>query len=293
MDNKKQIALGIDIGGTKISSALVNQKGEIISEIEKTPTPKTKDEIIETLKNIISKHESAIDFVALATAGAVNNENSKVIGSTANLPKGYNEIDFQKLSDKKVFIENDANAAAYAEHKVGASKGCTNSVMLTLGTGVGGGIIINNKLLKGKAGAAGEMHFPLNRFQKRLCTCGFYDCFEAYASGNGLRQTAIEVFEDDKITTYDVVELASKNDKRALKALEIWQNDIAIGIVGLANLFDTECFVLSGSMEKFVDTDKIEKFVNKSIVTTSTKVYHAKAGNYAGMIGVVLLGYDS
>lgn len=293
MDNKKQIALGIDIGGTKISSALVNQKGEIISEIEKTPTPKTKDEIIETLKNIISKHESEIDFVALATAGAVNNENSKVIGSTANLPKGYNEIDFQKLSDKKVFIENDANAAAYAEHKVGASKGCTNSVMLTLGTGVGGGIIINNKLLKGKAGAAGEMHFPLNRFQKRLCTCGFYDCFEAYASGNGLRQTAIEVFEDDKITTYDVVELASKNDKRALKALEIWQNDIAIGIVGLANLFDTECFVLSGSMEKFVDTDKIEKFVNKSIVTTPTKVYHAKAGNYAGMIGVVLLGYDS
>ncbi len=293
MDKTTKIALGIDIGGTKISYALINQKGEILNEIKKTSTPKTKDEIIKTLKNIILKHESDVDFIALATAGAVNNENTKVIGSTANLPEKYSEINFQDLSSKKIFIENDANSAAYAEYKIGASKGCENSVMLTLGTGVGGGIIINGKLLKGKSGAAGEMHFPLDRFQKRPCTCGFYDCFEAYASGNGLKQTASEIFQNNNITTYDVVELALKNDERAQKALEIWQNDIAIGIVGLANLFDPECFVLSGSMEKFVDTEKIEKFVNEKIVTTKTKIRHASAGNHAGMIGAVLLGFDN
>lgn len=285
-------ALGIDIGGTKISYALIDNEGEFLNEIEKISTPKTVEEIIKTLKNIISKFESDADFVSIATAGAVNNENTGVIGSTANLPKGYPDIDFKSLSNKKVIVENDANAAAYAEYKIGASKGLKNSVMITLGTGVGGGIILNGKLFKGKSGAAGEMHFPMDRHQKRPCTCGFYDCFEAYASGNGLRKTGIEVFNDENITTYDIVELASKNDKKAIKALEIWQNDIAIGLVGLANLFDPDCFILSGSMEKFVDTKKIEEFINKNIVTAPTRVYHATTGNYAGMIGAVLLGFD-
>lgn len=285
-------ALGIDIGGTKISWALINFQGEIINEIEKTSTPKTKDEIVALLKNIISKYENEIDFTAIATAGAVNNENTGVIGSTANLANGYKDIDFQSLSTKKVFIENDANCAAWAEYKIGASINCKNSIMLTLGTGVGGGIIINGKLLKGKSGAAGEMHFMMSRKKERKCTCGTWDCFEAYASGNGLRLTGAEIFEDDNITTYDIVEKASKGDKKAILALETWQNDIALGILGLNNIFDADCFVLSGSMEKFVNTEIIEKFVNENIVTTPTKIYHAKAGNYAGMIGAVLLASE-
>jgi len=283
-------ALGIDIGGTKIVCALINEKGELISEVEKYSTPKTLDDIYNQLKAIVQKHENEIDFYAIATAGAVNKENTHVIGSTGNLPAGYNKIDFQSFSNKKMFIENDANCAAWAEYKIGASRGYDNSVMITLGTGVGGGIIIDGKLLKGKSGAAGEMHFVMDRNKSRFCTCGFYDCYESYASGNGLRQTAVEIFKDDKITTYDVVDLANKNDERAIKALKTWENDIALGIVGLANIFDPDCVVLSGSMEKFVDTDSIEKFVNKNIVTTPTKIFHAKAGNYAGMIGAVLLG---
>ena len=286
------LALGIDIGGTKISYALINQNGEITTEIEKLSTPKTKEEIENLLKNIISKYEAQILFTAIATAGAVNNENTKVIGSTANLAKGYKDIDFQKLSSKKVFIENDANCAAWAEYKIGASKDTNNSIMLTLGTGVGGGIIINNKLLKGKSGAAGEMHFALSRHSKRACTCGAYDCFEAYASGNGLRQTGIEIFNDEDITTYDIVEKAKNNNPKAIQTLEIWQNDIALGVLGLLNIFDCDCVVLSGSMEKFVDTKKIEEFVNKKTVTTPTKIYHAKASNNSGMIGAVLLGFE-
>ena len=286
------LALGIDIGGTKISYAIIDKNGEIKSEIKKISTPKTAQEIKTTLENIISSFEKEVDFISIATAGAVNNENTKVIGSTANLPKGYQDIDFKSLSNKKVFIENDANAAAWAEYKIGASKGTNHSVMLTLGTGVGGGIIINNKLLKGKSGAAGEMHFMLSRKQERKCTCRAYDCYEAYASGNGLRQTAIEIFNNKDITTYDVIELAKNNDKKALRTLEIWQNDITLGILGLANIFDPDCIVLSGSMEKFVDTKKIEEYVNKNLVTTPIKVLHAKAGNYSGMIGAVLLGYE-
>ena len=286
------VSLGIDIGGTKISYALINEKGEILNEVKKTATPKTSKEIEQTLKNIISEYEDEVNLIALATAGAVNNENNAVIGSTANLPKGYKDIDFQSLSKKPVFIENDANCAAWAEYRTGASKGLNNSVMLTLGTGVGGGIIINGKLLKGKSGAAGEMHFPMSRNKERSCTCGFWDCFEAYASGNGLRRTGIDVTGRKDITTYDIIDGVKSGDKQALKAFNIWQNDIAIGIVGLANIFDPDCIVLSGSMDQFVDTEKIEKFVNENIVTSPTKIYHAGAGNYAGMIGAVLLANE-
>lgn len=285
-------ALGIDIGGTKICYALVDNNGEIKSEVKKVSTPNSKEEIVKVLKEAISEYENEIEFVAIATAGAVNNENNAVIGSTANLPSGYKDINFQSLTSKKVFIENDANAAAWAEYRIGASKGCKNSVMLTLGTGVGGGIIINGKLLKGKAGAAGEMHFMMSRRQERKCTCGAWDCFEAYASGNGLRLTACQVFEDEKITTYDVIEKASQGNEKAILSLQIWQNDIALGILSLNNMFDADCFVLSGSMGKFVNEQIIENFVNQYCVTTPTKIYQAKAGNYAGMIGAVLLGNE-
>ena len=140
-------ALALDVGGTKVYSAIINENGEIISEIEKNPTPSTYD-------------------------GAVNNENDGILGSTGNIAQGYPNMPFKLLSVKPVFVENDANCAAWAEHIIGASKGFANSVMLTLGTGVGGGIIVDNKLLKGKNGAAGEMHFKMYSDKRRRCTCG-------------------------------------------------------------------------------------------------------------------------
>ena len=115
-------ALAFDIGGTKIYSAIVNEEGKIISEIDKFSTPKTIDGIKDVLKKQIEKYEQDADIIAIATAGDVNNENTAVIGSTGNLVKGYYTINFQELSGKRVFLENDANAAAWAEYRIGASK---------------------------------------------------------------------------------------------------------------------------------------------------------------------------
>ena len=196
-------------------------------------------------------------------------------------------MDFKSLSKKPVFVENDANAAAWAEHIIGASKGMPYSVMLTLGTGVGGGIILDNKLYKGKNGAAGEMHFKMRTDKHRKCTCGSYDCFEAYASGTGLKRTAEEISGDPDITTYDVIE--NKDRPLMKKILDKWQNDILEGIIGLANIFDPDVIVLSGSMAEFVNIDYIEAEANKQIVTTPFKVVKASAGNYSGMIGAALL----
>ena len=230
-----------------------------------------------------------VDVVAIATAGAVNNENTAVIGSTGNLVSGYSNINFQELCDKKVFLENDANAAAWAEYKIGASRGSKVSVLLTLGTGVGGGIIINDKLLKGKSGAAGEMHFKMYSDKRRKCTCGSWDCFEIYASGTALKLDAEEALENKDVTTYDVIDGVKKGDKKMSSILNRWQNDIIIGIKGLTNLFDPDCVILSGSMAQFVDTKAVEEEVNSDIVTTPTSVRLATAGNYAGMIGAALL----
>ena len=285
-------ALAFDIGGTKIYYTVINENGEVIGEINKNSTPKTLDGIVEILKKGISENND-VDAVAIATAGTVNNENTGVNGSTGNLPEGYNKIDFQSLSDKKVYLENDANAAAWAEHIIGSSKGCANSVMLTLGTGVGGGIILNNRLYKGKSGGAGEMHFKMYPDKRRKCTCGSYDCFEAYASGTGLKITAEEMSGNREITTYDVIDGLKVGCPEMTKIFNTWQNHITQGVIGLANIFDPDCFVLSGSMAEFVDTVKIENEVNEEIVTSPTSVRIGSAGNYSGMIGAALLALES
>jgi len=284
-------ALAIDVGGTKIYSTIVNESGEIVAEIEKIATPKVYSEIISAFKSIIKKHENSVDVIAFSTCGAVNNQNTGILGSTGNIVKEYPSTDFQALSSKPVFVENDANCAAWAEYEIGSSKNCLNSVMLTLGTGVGGGIIVNGQLLKGKNGAAGEMHFKLRTDKRRKCTCGAWDCFEIYCSGTGLKLTGEEVSGNTNITTYDIIDGYKSGNEIMTKIFNIWQDDILAGCIGLANIFDPDCIVLSGSMAEFVDVDYLTVETNKEIVTTSTRVVKASAGNYSGMIGAALLAF--
>lgn len=286
-------ALTIDIGGTKIYNTIVDERGEIIAKIEKRPTPKTFSEIKAAFEEIIRAHEKDVDIIGISTCGAVNNENTGILGSTGNIAAEYPRMDFQSLSKKRVFVENDANCAAWAEHEIGASKGCAYSVMITLGTGVGGGIIADNKIYKGKSGAAGEMHFKMRTDKHRKCSCGSWDCFEAYASGTGLKITAEEMSGNPDITTYDVVEGAQAGNVQMQEILNRWQEDILTGLIGLGNLFDPDVIVISGSMAEFVDCEYLEKEVNREIVTQPLKIRKATAGNYSGMIGAGLLALEA
>ncbi len=285
-------ALAIDIGGTKIYSSIICENGEILSVVDKTPTPKVYEDLILTLKNIISKQEKDVNLIAFSTCGAVNNENTKILGSTGNIIKEYPTTDFQSLSTKPVFLENDANCAAWAEYRLGAAKGFNNSITLTLGTGVGGGIIVDGKLLKGKNGTAGEMHFKMRTDKHRKCSCGGWDCFEVYASGTGLKLTGQEISNNPNITTYDIIDGYKLCDAVMTKVYERWQNDILDGLIGLANIFDPDVIVLSGSMAEFVNTGYITEALNAQIVTTPTSVVKAQTGNFAGMIGATLLAFE-
>lgn len=283
-------ALSLDVGGTKIFSAIVDQEGKIIGDVQKHSTPKTLDGIKQMLKEIIEKDEDSVDIVTIATAGAVNKENTAITSSTANLVEGYNNIEFAFLSKRKVFVENDANSAAWAEHAIGAAKSYNNSITVTLGTGVGSGIIIENQLLKGKSGAAGEMHFKASMDHKRQCTCGAWDCWEIYSSGSGLRLTGVEMTGCEDITTYDIMDGVKAGDDKMKAVFEQWQRYLINGLVGLTNIFDPDCIVLSGSMAEFVDVNFVQWEVNKEILVQPTKILHASAGNYAGLIGCALLG---
>ncbi len=297
-------ALGIDIGGTKILYGIVNEEGEIVSDIKKIPTPKTADEIYLALKNVIAQYYDEIDVVGLSSAGAVNLENTRVLSSTPNLPDGYNEIDFSTLCDKKVYVENDANCACAAEYKNGAGKGFNTVLMITIGTGIGGGVISDGKLFRGAKGNAlevGSMKIFADKRQK--CTCGRYDCWESYASGTGLKNCAKtgaleypefqnSIYKDkncNEITTYDITDGMQKNDAYSIKVFNQWMEYMFVGLVSLTDIFNPDCIVISGGMCSFVDVDGLEKKINEESVVTNVTVKRATTGNNAGMIGAAVL----
>ena len=300
-------ALGIDIGGTKILYGIVNEQGEVVSEIQKTATPKTADEIYSTLKKIIYENYDNIDVVGLSSAGAVNIENTRVLSSTPNLPDGYNQIDFSTLCDKKVYVENDANCACAAEYKNGAAKGFRTVLMITIGTGIGGGVISDGKLFRGSSGNAlevGSMKIFADKRQK--CTCGRYDCWESYASGTGLKNCAkigakeysefktsiYKAKNPDEITTYDITDGLQAKDAFSVRVFNQWMEYMYIGLVSLTDIFNPDCIVISGGMCNFVDVQQLEDKINAESVVTDVKVKRATTGNNAGMIGAGVLALE-
>ena len=284
--------LAFDIGGTKIAHALVDEQGNLISERSKNDTPKTAAAIETLLRNVIAQYENEIDAVAIATAGAVDNDNTRIISSIPNLPKGYDKTDFAVLSSKPVVVENDANAVAWAEYFAGAGKGCRHMIVVAIGTGVGFGIIIDGKMLRGKSGTAGEAHYPINRGRKRKCGCGAYDCFEIYTSGKALALDAQEAFNNPQMTTHQLIELKQKGDAKAMAVFDEWCGDIVSGIRGLATLFDPEKIILFGSLVEYIDVEKMAIAANQEIVASPFKLEKARFGNNAALIGAALLAVD-
>lgn len=301
---KGKKALGIDIGGTKILYGLITPTGRVSGEIQKTKTPDTAQKIEQELKNIIARYEHEVDAIGISTAGAVNFENTRVASSNHNLPEGYNRIEFSTLSDKKVYVENDANCAAAAEHKNGAGKGFRTMLMITIGTGIGGGIISDGKLFRGSTGNALEVgSMKIFADKRHKCVCGRYDCWESYASGTGLKNLAARCAREypefetgifnykrpEDLTTYDITDGVEQGDAFCIKVFNLWIEYMFVGLVSLTNIFNPDCIVISGGMCGFIDTKTLQKRINEESVVTDTVVRLAKTGNNAGMIGAGVL----
>lgn len=298
--NKKMI-MGVDIGGTKIAAALVSS-GRLMSPVYSVKTPEG-----EKILNVVGKFyekfskKYMITGIGISTAGMVSDD-GRIVGSTGNIP-GWQGTRVKEILQKKyrlpVIVENDANSAAYAEYQIGSAKGANPLLMITLGTGVGGGVVVGGRLVRGSHFAGGEIgHIKLSYTKQRLCTCGRYDCLEAYASGNGLLALIRHYFPNKhkKMTTRDLFKLVKRKNIFAIRALEDWHFYIALGICNLYQVIDPKKIVLSGGLSDEVDikylTGKTKELLLPAL-GKSIQIEKSTLGNDAGLLGAALLASQS
>lgn len=256
--------LAFDVGGSKTAYALVNGRGQVASEVIVQPTPQN----CKAIENIFTKaaKDFKADGLAVATAGVVHQNH--LLGKPINLPSGYEKIDFAALTGLPYIIENDANAALWAEYKIGALKKMQHAVMLTLGTGVGCGIILNGQLLHGKTGASGEVRYPL--------------------AGGDLAKSAQQGGLNE-VDCFKIYELVKQGNIKARKAYEDWQKNLIAAITEINQLLDVEAVALAGSLAQIVNYAHVEAAVNSKTYRNPLKVVPAKCANNAGLIGAALL----
>lgn len=318
--------IGIDLGGTNIAVGLVTREGEIIEKVS-VPTNASRlgDEIVGDMAKCcfeVCKKAgidiSEVDFCGIASPGVCNNEKG-VVECSNNIPSLNAYPVVAKLREltgiKNMSIENDANAAAKGEAEVGAAKGYKTSVMVTLGTGVGGGVIIDHKVYAGFNFAGAELGHIVIVKDGVQCTCGRKGCFEAYASVTALVRMTKEMME--KHPESKMWELCGKNIDKvngrtsfdAMRAGDEWGKAVvdeyisylACGITNIINIFEPEVLSIGGGISNERDTllTPMLEIVSKEVYTAlsdcvpATKVVIAQLRNDAGIIGAAMLGVNA
>ncbi len=306
-------AIGIDLGGTKILAAVVNDE-RIISEPIRRPTPVGPENIIACILDLVEqcRKDFTLAGIGISTAGAVNSVTGNIVGSTGNLP-GWTGTPLKTIIENKTLlpthVENDGNAAAYAEARARNLRDKACVIVLTIGTGIGGGILINGELYRGQHFAAGECgHLRVSLDNKRMCTCGLFDCWEAYGSGRGLLATGKEVLSGvlwhqtplaknlDGLTNEAILEAAQKNDLVAQKIIKIWHEHLCVGMSTLAHVLDPDCFILTGGLSKFIDFDLLSEMVLDKImphIANNLEIHKSMLDNMASLMGAAQIVIDS
>ena len=309
--------IGVDLGGTNIAAGVVNSDFEIVKKGSvPTNAAREPDEIIkdmaELCKKLVSDADLTLDdieYVGISTPGTANSKTG-VVEYANNLPFLRYPI-ADKLSSmlgvSKVYIENDANAAAKAEAMAGVAKGAQYSVMITLGTGLGGGIVIDNKVYSGFNFAGAELGHIVIEKDGRQCTCGRKGCWEAYSSATALIRMAHEEAalhtdslihkRGDELNAKDVFDFAESGDAAAQEALQKYYRYLIIGLANTINVFQPEYLIIGGGpsaqgdklLNPVVEGVKSEVFASNLV----TKVVIAELGNDAGVIGAAMLGRNA
>ena len=316
MDEKKLI--GVDLGGTTIKFAILTEKGEIQQKwsIETNILSDGKfiiPDIIDSINHHIEMYGMSVDQfdgIGLGSPGTINHEQGTIKGAyNLNWTNSvYPVRDIQKGTGLPVTIENDANVAALGERWQGAGNNANDVVFVTLGTGVGGGIIANGQLLQGENGAAGEIgHVTVdpNGFQ---CTCGKKGCLETIASATGIVRVArdraseyagnseLKAMLDDgqDISAKDVFDLAKKDDDLAMIVADYVCDSLGFVLGNIANTLNPKYVVIGGGVSAAGDflLNKVDKAMRKNEFATikdSTELRLASLGNGAGVIGAASL----
>jgi glucokinase len=311
--------LGVDLGGTNIAAGIVDKNHKLIVKTSrKTHVPCSDDEICaqlaDSVEETLKKAGLTLDdisYVGIGSPGTVNRETG-IIEYSNNLK--FQNLPLQKLLQdrlgKKVILENDANAAAYGEYKAGALRGAKNAIAITLGTGIGGGVIIDGKILTGSNFAGGELGHTVIEAKGRPCTCGRLGCWEAYASATGLIRSTREAMEKDRSSALWTVAHGDLNnvdgrtafqamregDAAAKAVVEEYIYYLACGVINMINIFQPDILCIGGGVSNEGDPlmvplkEQVAKEVYSKNSSKQTVICRAELGNDAGIVGAALLG---
>ncbi|MFH0819418.1 MAG: ROK family protein [bacterium] len=291
----KQI-LTLDIGGTKIKAARI-KNGKVLTCQQYPTEKKSAKKFLANLEKIIKNLlDDQIKKIGIGTAGQIY-ENGKYVDFLPHFPEGLIKIPLKKRLEKKfglpVKIDNDVHCFILAEHKYGAARGLANVIGLTLGTGIGGGIIINKKLYRGQNNIAGEFgHMIIDPVSNRRCCCGKRGDFETLAAGPAL-ELWYKKIAGHKKSTYEISKAALKNDKQALEALKLQAKYLGVGISNLITIFNPQMVVIGGGIAEIKKLwPLLIKETKKNLPYKKLKhcrLTKAKLGTNAVLVGASLI----
>ena len=296
-------SIGVDVGGTKICTGIMDETGTLIQSLE-VPTlavegpeaviRRIKDTILAMFQHVSREY---ILGIGIGAPGPLN-PHTGTIQDPPNLP-GWDGIRLPEMIQNDVslpvYLDNDANAAAVAEHRYGAGAGAKNMVYVTVSTGIGAGVVVDGRVRQGATGSFGEIGHTIIQPDGPLCTCGNRGCLEALASGTAIQRKAREVFGCD-MTAKEVAELAATGEARAQSILDVTFRYLGIGLVNLVNLFDPEVMVIGGGLSQI--GEPMFRALREALsanrfhpTPTNTRLCAAQLGTKAGVIGAASLPF--
>jgi glucokinase len=309
-----RLAVGVDIGGTKVLGALVDATGAVLRE-HRVPSPGPWPDMRDAIVGVVQELRVGVDVDAVGVGAAGMVDLDGMIHYAPNVP-GFRKTPVQaslaEATGLPTIVDNDANTAAYAEIKIGAARGLDDALVITLGTGIGGGVIVGGRVLRGANGFAAEIgHFQIDPAGP-LCACGELGHWEAMASGNALGRMARELAaagdapsilkladgDIEAIHGNHVSAAARAGETDALTLVDRYSFNVAIGLVGLANIFDPALIAIAGGLvndgEVFLAPMRAHFLghIEGSTYRPTPEIVPATTGERAGVIGAALLALD-
>jgi len=313
--------LAIDLGGTKIFTAIISNKGQVLArEYHLTLADEEPQSVINRILSAIDHllSQRSIDLsqlygISIAAAGAIDFDKG-LITSSPHLP-GWHDVPLRDIVKEKykvnTFLINDASAAALGEHHFGAGRGVNNLILLTVGTGIGGGIIINGRLYSGASGSAGEIGHTTIDVNGPRCSCGNTGCLEALVSGaavakeaikrirQGERSSLTEIVEGkiENITTEKVSIAAQGGDSLASEVILKAATYLGVGLANAVNIFNPEMIIIGGGMAKMGDLllNPARQVVRErafQLSAQAVQIVPAQLGDDAGVLGAAVFAFQ-
>jgi predicted NBD/HSP70 family sugar kinase len=288
--------IGLDVGATKISAGLVyeNKIPKLIKIL--TESEKGKEAVIKNILKAISVFVNPkVKAISVGIAGQVDSKNG-VLVSSPNMSKTVKKIPLKKIIEKefrkKTFIENDVNCFTLGEATYGAGKKYKNVIGLTLGTGIGGGIVLDKEIYHGKQGLAGEFGHMTIIENGYVCSCGKKGHLEVYASGRAMENLYYQ-FTGKKKDALAIEKLALRREKNAVRVVEIMSNALGIGLANIINILNPDIIIIGGGLAKakLIWLPAILKAKREVVypVLKTTKIVKSKLGDKASILGAALI----